>query len=41
MLDAFNNRGIEYINYYYDTYSPFNQAITMKTEMNIAFEMDE
>lgn len=41
MLDAFYNRGIEYVNYYYHTYHPFNQAITMKTEMNIAFEMEE
>ena len=40
-LDIFYNRGTEYINYYYDTYSPFDQAITMKTEMNIAFEMQE
>ena len=40
-LDVFYNRGTEYINYYYDTYSPFDQAITMKTEMNIAFEMQE
>jgi len=40
-LEIFFHRGIEYINYYYDNYHPFDQAIAMKMEMNIAFEMDE
>jgi len=41
ILEVFYNRWTEYINYYYDNYSPFDQAITMKTEMNVAFEMEE
>ncbi len=39
--DNFYNRWVEYIKYYYDTYKPFDQAKTMKVEMNITFDIDE
>lgn len=41
-LQAFYGRGIEYINYYYDTYKPFTQSgVVMKTESNVFCELEE
>jgi len=41
-LETFYNRGVEYINYYYDTYKPFTKSgVVMKTESNVFCELEE
>lgn len=40
-LEAFHYRGTEYIKYYFEEYAPFDQAIAMKTEENVFFELAE
>lgn len=41
ILTQFFNRGEKYINRYYTNYHPFDQAISMKTEENINFTLEE
>jgi CRISPR/Cas system-associated exonuclease Cas4 (RecB family) len=41
LLQTFHHRGINYIERYVDKFQPFNQAISMKTEMNVNFEIEE
>ena len=40
-INIFYNRWEQYIHYYYDKYTPFNDAIAMKTEMNVSFKFEE
>ena len=40
-LDAFHNRWVEYMKYYHNKYKPFDQAIAMRMESIVNFEIDE
>ena len=40
-LNSYYDRWIRYTKYYYEKYKPFNQAIPMKFEERINFEIDE
>ncbi|MDR2541068.1 MAG: PD-(D/E)XK nuclease family protein [Candidatus Peribacteria bacterium] len=41
LIQTFYHRGTSYIERYFDKFSPFDQAVSMKTEMSISFEMEE
>ncbi|MEI7477272.1 MAG: hypothetical protein WCJ81_01740 [bacterium] len=40
-LDQHKQRGLHYIRRYYETYAPFDQAVTDSVEKNISITMDE
>jgi RecB family exonuclease len=40
-VNTFFTRGTSYIVYYYDKFFPFTQAVPMKTEMRVAFSIEE
>ena len=40
-LTAFYGRWVEYMKYYYNEYYPFDQAVAMKMESPISFEIEE
>ena len=40
-LEAFHGRWVEYMKYYHNKFKPFDQAIAMRMESNVSFEIDE